>query len=172
MSNVHNNITIRNLNDSDPKYFAEEEIKQGWNSSEEKFIRRLNDAEAKKCISIVAEFDGQPAGYVNVYFQPDAGSFAGQDIPVIVDFAVLQKFRRLGIGTALMDTAEEIAKERCDKICIAVGLHSGYGAAQALYIKRGFVPDGTGVWYKNKVCEPYSECRNDDDLLLHMWKEL
>ena len=41
-----------------------------------------------------------------------------------------------------------------------------------MYVKRGYVPDGSGVWYKDKICEPYSECCNDDDLVLYLYKDL
>ena len=57
-------------------------------------------------------------------------------------------------------------------ICIGVGLHSGYGSAQRMYVKRGYVPDGSGVWYRDKVCEPYEKCCNDDDLVLYLSKNI
>ena len=53
---------------------------------------------------------------------------------------------------------------------LGVGLHSGYGGAQRLYAKRGYLPDGSGVWYRDAVCEPYTICRNDDDLTLYLSK--
>lgn len=34
------------------------------------------------------------------------------------------------------------------------------------------VPDGSGVWYRNAVCEPYAPCANDDDLVLCFFKRL
>lgn len=44
-----------------------------------------------------------------------------------------------------MDIAEKIAFERSDEVCIGVGLHGGYGSAQRMYVKRGYIPDGSGV---------------------------
>ena len=38
-----------------------------------------------------------------------------------------------------------------DVVSLAVGLHTGYGQAQRLYIKRGYIPDGTGVWYQGQT---------------------
>lgn len=70
-----------------------------------------------------------------------------------------------------MDAAEKIAAEYADTVYLGVGLHSGYGSAQRMYVKRGYVPDGTGVWYKDVVCEPYGGCCNDDDLVLYMAKK-
>jgi len=58
------------------------------------------------------------------------------------------------------------------KIYLSVGLHNGYGNAQRLYVKRGYNFDGSGVWYKDKICDPYSTCINDDELQLYMYKEL
>ena len=40
-----------------------------------------------------------------------------------------------------------------------------------MYVKRGYVPDGTGVWYGENVCEPYADCCNDDDLVLYFSKQ-
>lgn len=54
--------------------------------------------------------------------------------------------------------------------CHMVGIHSGYGAAQRIYVKRGYIPDGNGVWYQGKPLEQYAPCCNDDDLLLFMSK--
>ena len=71
-----------------------------------------------------------------------------------------------------MDIAEKLAKTRSDTACQGVGLHSGYGSAQRMYVKRGYVPDGTGVWYQNQICVPYGNCCNNDDLVLYLSKTL
>ena len=93
--------------------------------------------------------------------------------PEIVDFNVLEKFQRKGIGTKLMDVAEKIASEYADTVYLGVGLHSGYGSAQRMYVKRGYIPDGSGVWYKDKPCTPYDTIyTNDDDLVLYLSKKL
>ena len=49
---------------------------------------------------------------------------------------------------------------------------SGYGSAQRMYVKRGYIPDGSGAWYGDHVCEPYTACENDDDLVLSLSKKL
>ena len=59
-----------------------------------------------------------------------------------------------------------------DVVFLAVGVHSGYGTAQRIYVKRGYIPDGNGVWYQGKVLEQYAPCVNDDDLLLFFSKNL
>lgn len=166
-------ITIRSLQPEDADTIAAEEVAQGWiNASPQKYYQRLQDQENGKAISLAADYRGQVAGYINVYFRPEKGAFANQGIPEIVDFGVLEKYRCRGIGSKLMDVAEQIAGEYSDMVYLGVGLHSGYGSAQRLYIKRGYLPDGSGVWYKDVVCEPYSSCCNDDDLILYLSKKL
>lgn len=163
---------IRDMQESDSAYFAAEEVAQGWvNATADKYIMRLTHARQGKCISLVAVLDGAAAGYVNVYPDCQWGAFGGMGYCEIVDFGVLAKYRNRGIGNKLMDVAEQIAFTYTDKVYLGVGLHSGYGAAQRLYIKRGYIPDGSGVWYGERVCEPYTDCRNDDGLILYLIKE-
>ncbi|MCR5122365.1 MAG: GNAT family N-acetyltransferase, partial [Ruminococcus sp.] len=162
----------RDLAETDAQYFADEEIKQGWNSTPKKHEDELRDALGGKSIALAADYMGEPAGYVSLYFEPE-GAFAGTDIPEIVDLNVLQKFQRRGIGSKLMDIAEKLAAERSDTVCLSVGLHNGYGSAQRMYVKRGYIPDGTGVWYNGKPCTPYDTIyTNNDDLVLYMSKVL
>jgi len=165
-------ILIRPMNENDPVYFSAEECAQGWHSSPEKLEKRLQDEQEGRCITFVAEYNGAGAGYVSLYLQPCAGPFAGRPLPEIVDFGVLEKFRRKGIGSKLMDAAETSAKQYAHCVTLAVGLHSGYGSAQRMYVKRGYIPDGTGVWYGEQICEPYTPCVNDDGLILYMTKDL
>ncbi len=133
---------------------------------------RLRDQSEGKSISLAAEYQGQVAGYINLYPDSKWGAFAGCGYPEIVDFGVLEKYRRHGIGNKLMDTAEQLAAGYSDTVYLGVGLHSGYGSAQRMYVKRGYLPDGTGVWYGDRVCEPYADCCNDDDLVLYLSKKL
>lgn len=166
-------IHVRNLRNCDPEIFAREEVKQGWlDASPEKLEMRLRDNVTGKAVSIAADYDGEPAGYVSVYPYCMDGALGGKGLSEIVDFNVLEKFRRKGVGTVLMDIAEKIAAEYSDTVYLGVGLHSGYGAAQSLYVKRGYVPDGSGVWYGDKICNPYAACVNDDDLILYLSKKL
>lgn len=165
-------IMIRDMADYDASVITEEERKQGWNATIDKYRLRLKDQAEGRAISLIAEYCGNAAGYINVYPDSGQGAFAGKGYPEIVDFGVLEKYRRLGIGGKLMDIAESIAAEYGDVVYLGVGLHNGYGSAQRMYIKRGYIPDGTGVWYGEKICEPYTECCNDDDLILYLSKRL
>ena len=92
--------------------------------------------------------------------------------PEITDFNVLQKFQRRGIGNRILDTAEQLAARTSGQVVLGVGLHSGYGSAQRLYVKRGYVPDGSGVWYEDGPLGQYESCNNDDNLVLYLSKKL
>lgn len=164
-------ITVRDMCDSDPKAFAEGERAQGWDADEQKLRRRLEERTEGKAVCLAADWCGEPAGYVSVYPNYEHGAFAGR-LPMIVDFAVLEKFRRKGVGGKLMDAAERIAGEYADEVGLGVGLNPSYGSAQRMYCKRGYIPDGSGVWYKNRVCGEYENCCNDDDLVLYFSKKL
>lgn len=167
----NNFIKVRNLSRDDVDFFVSEECKQGWHSSPDKLLMRIRHAEEGKCVALMAEIGGKPAGYVSLYYQPEC-AFAGRGFPMIVDFAVLESFRKMGVGSKLMDVAEKLAAEISDTVCLGVGLHSGYGSAQRMYVKRGYIPDGSGVWYRDKVCGQYQDCCNDDDLVLWLSKKL
>lgn len=167
-----NIILIRDMVKSDAQIITDEEIAQGWQATVDKYEMRLQHQSEGKSISLVAEYQGIVAGYINIYPNSEWGAFAGQGYPEIVDFGVLVKYRRHGIGSKLMDIAEQIASEYADIVYLGVGMHNGYGSAQRMYVKRGYIPDGTGVWYKDKICEQYADCCNDDDLVLYLSKRL
>ena len=38
-------------------------------------------------------------------------------------------------------------------------------------MKRGYMPDGTGVWYRNQPLEMNATIQNNDDLVLYLSKE-
>lgn len=168
----NNEIIIRDLEPADAGKITDEEIKQGWNVLIDKYTDRLKDRDAGKCVSLAAEYNGNVAGYINVYPRSEWGAFANKGYAEIIDFGVLEKYRCLGIGSRLMDAAEKVAANYSDTVYLGVGLHSGYGSAQRMYAKRGYIPDGSGVWYGEKPCAPYAPCENDDDLNLYLYKKL
>ncbi|KJV55109.1 acetyltransferase family protein [Orientia chuto str. Dubai] len=102
--------------------------------------------------------------------------FNEQNIPEIMDLNVLPSFRKMGIGSLLLDTAEKEAATKSQIIGIGVGLYAGedggYGPAQRLYIKRGYIPDGKGVTYNYQPIIPGNSYPLDDDLVLWFTKRL
>ena len=72
----------------EPRAITEAEIEQGWDASVEKYLKRLEDQSAGKAVSLVAEYEGRPVGYLNVYPEPASGPFVGKGYPELVDFGV------------------------------------------------------------------------------------
>ena len=166
-------LLIRDMEPADAKIFDDEYTAQGWHPDIDYYHMRMKEAAEGKCVALTAVYQGCPAGAVYLYFDAKEGPFKGQKIPVIVDFSVLQKYQRKGIGNRLMDTAEQIAAQRSDTVTLGVGLCREYGSAQRMYVKRGYIPDGSGVWYQNQQCVQYeTTCTIDDDLVLFLSKKL
>ena len=165
-------LIIRDMIPADDRAITDGEIAQGWRQTIEKYELRLRDQRDGKCVALVAEYRGEAAGYIHVYPNSDDGPFAGMGYPEIIDFGVLEKFRRKGIGSRLMDVAETAAAGYAGTVFLCVGLHSGYGSAQRMYAIRGYVPDGSGAWYNGRALEPGAVCKNDDELVLYMSKKL
>ena len=166
-------LTIRDMEEADAQAFFEAYTAQGWHPEVSYYLMRIREAAEGKCTALTAVYEGVPAGAVYLYRTAGAGPFKGKGIPVIVDFSVLQSFQRRGIGGHLLDVAEQIAGQYADSVCLGVGLCREYGSAQRMYVRRGYVPDGSGVWYRDVQCVQYETvCTVDDDLVLFMSKKL
>ncbi len=166
-------LIIRDMEKPDAQVFMDEFSAQGWHPEIAGYIARLKDQSEEKCIALTAVYETCPAGYVYVYLHANDGPFKEKGWPIIVDFNVLKKYQRRGIGNRLMDVAEQIAGRYADTVCLGVGLCDSYGAAQRMYVKRGYIPDGSGVWYQGEQCVQYETvCTVDDDLILFFSKRL
>ena len=166
-------LLIRDMEPADAQILNDEYIAQGWHPDVAYYHMRMKEAAEGKCVALTAVYQGQPAGAVYLYFDAQEGPFKGMKLPEIVDFSVLMKYQRKGIGHRLMDAAEQIAAQRSDTVTLGVGLCREYGAAQRIYAKRGYIPDGSGVWYQNQQCVQYeTTCTVDDDLVLFLSKKL
>lgn len=166
-------LVIRDMEAADAQILNDEYTAQGWHPDIDYYHMRMREHAEGKCVALTAVYQGHPAGAVYVYFDAQEGPFKGKGWPVIVDFGVLMKYQRKGIGSRLMDAAEQIAAQHADTVCLGVGLCREYGTAQRMYVKRGYIPDGSGVWYQDKQCIQYeSVCTIDDDLVLYLSKRL
>lgn len=133
---------------------------------------QLTNQDKQECIALLALYHGKVAGYVFLYYKCRWGGLANCNIPGVVDLIVFKEYRQKGIATHLMNVAEDIARSYGNKIYLDVCLCSEYGPAQIFYIKRGYIPDGKGVYYEEKVCETDAICKNNDELTLCLVKEL
>lgn len=143
---------------------------QGWDKPVSQFNKYLKEQKNQEREVFIAVFEDNVAGYVTLIPKAIAGPFQG--LPEVSDFNVLIKYRGNGIGSKLLDILEDEVKKESDIITLSVGLHYGYGSAQRMYVKRGYIPDGSGAWYEDKPLEQYAPCRNDDGLVLYMSKSL
>ena len=162
--------SIRKMQESDIKNLSQGFISQGWPGREEILARYFLEQKSKEREVLVAEIDGVVAGYITILPIAKQGPFAGM-APELSDFNVFEPFQNQGIGNLLLEEAEKRVKLISDKVTLGVGLHSGYGPAQRLYMKRGYIPDGTGVWYRNQPLEMNATIQNNDDLVLYLSKE-
>ena len=165
-------ITIRSMEKEDAQVLYDTYASYGWHPRMETYTQYYLEQCRNERIVFIAEYRGAVAGICTLVLRPAEGPWAGCGIPEIQDLCVFFHVHRRGIGTRLMDAAEREAAKYARQVYLAVGVHSGYGPAQRMYVKRGYNFDGSGVWYKGKQLEQYAPCVNDDDLLLFMSKEL
>jgi GNAT superfamily N-acetyltransferase len=165
-------IRIRLLEESDPPSIAAAFRNMGWNKPETQYRCYLREQVAGSRTCFVAYSDLQFAGYVTVNWRPTYDGFADLNMPEIQDLNVLATYRRKRIASRLLDRAEKEAASGSSAVGIAVGLHPGYNAAQRLYAKRGYIPDGRGITYRNCFVQEGASVVLDDDLVMHLTKQL
>lgn len=163
---------VRRLKREDIPEIAQAFQELGWNKPASQYERYLAQQEAGVRSVYVAFAEGQFAGYLTVCWESSYKPFFVRSIPEIVDFNVLPKFRRMGIGTLLMEQAERAIARVSTVAGIGVGMTSDYGAAQRLYIQRGYIPDGRGLHWKDHHVQFHEDIVVDDELALFLTKEL
>lgn len=167
---MSNDVHIRELNAADPEIISE-----AFNEKSKpvtKYQRYMAETAAGTRICLIALLANRFVGYVTVNWAPTYPGFLQQKIPEIQDLNVLPAFRRKGLATRLLDRAEEEVARRSSIVGIGFGLHPGYGSAQRLYVKRGYVPDGRGVFYRDQLVEEGMQATFDDNLVIHLTKQL
>lgn len=148
----------------------------GWNKPLSLFEGYLKEQDVGERLVWIAHVHNQFAGYVTLKWQSQYRLFKEQNVPEIMDLNVLPVYRKMGIGSLLLDIAEKESSTKSETVGIGVGLYAGayggYGAAQRLYAKRGYVPDGKGVTYNYEPTIPGNSYLLDDDLVLWFTKKL
>ena len=145
---------------------------QGWYRSTELFESYFLDQKQKDRFVIVAEYEGFVAGYVTLLKHAKNGPFSEKKYPEISGFIVFIQYQNKGIGNKLLNRSENLARSFSKIITLGVGLHEGYGLAQRLYIKRGYIPDGSGVWYEDKPLDMNASCKSNDHLVHYLSKRI
>jgi GNAT superfamily N-acetyltransferase len=165
-------VSIRLLQAQDIAQIAAAFAMLGWNKPAAQYERYLAEQLSGERTIFVALVDAVFAGYVTIVWLSSYPPFRADNIPEIVDFNVLPHYRRQGIGSRLMDEAEQTVAQRSPAVGIGVGLYADYGTAQRMYVKRGYVPDGRGLLYHGHFVQPGEQVVVDDDLILCFTKKL
>ena len=163
---------IRHLKNKDIPEIANTFQQIGWNKPASQYERYLAQQEVGVRDVYVAFVQGEFAGYLTICWESSYQPFFVKSIPEIVDFNVLPKFRRMSIGTQLMDKAESEIAKKSPVAGIGVGVTPDYGAAQRLYVLRGYVPDGLGLHWRDHHVHYREDIVVDDELALYLTKEL
>lgn len=159
------NLELREIRITDCKKISEAFKKQGWNKPTSQYEQYIKFQEKGERDIIIAELNQEFAGYLTIKWKSDYKPFQIQRIPEIADFNVLKKYQRLGIGTKLMDEAEERIKKISNIAGIGFGVYKDYGAAQILYINRGYIPDGNGL-VKDSIPLKFGDAITIDDSIV------
>jgi len=169
-------VSLRQLKSSDIPLIVDAFQNINWPKSASTFENYLQEQLQGYRLVWIAHVDDQFAGYVTLTWRSQYEPFANSNIPEIMDLNVLPPFRTVGVGSKLLEAAERIAATKSDLVGIGVGLYGGpdggYGAAQRLYVKCGYIPDGKGVAYNYKLATPGDSFPLDDDLVLWFTKIL
>jgi ribosomal protein S18 acetylase RimI-like enzyme len=143
-----------------------------WPKPAQLFERYLAEQADGLRVTLVVWCGGEVCGYGNVVWESGYPPFREEGLPEIQDLNVLPGFRRRGIGGRLLDEAERLVSARSPRVGIGVGLYADYGAAQRLYVRRGYVPDGRGIHYNGRPVSGGARVVVDDDLALYLVKDL
>jgi len=165
-------LTIRLLMEPDIQPIAAAFAALGWDKPASQYARYLAEQEAGTRTVFVAFVENQFAGYVTVLWKSGYPPFRDGNIPEIADFNVLPHLRRQCIGRRLMDAAEASVAERFPVVGIGVGLFADYGAAQRMYVKRGYIPDGRGIFTQGHFVQYGESVVIDDEPALYFTKHL
>ena len=164
-------LVIRTVRPDDTGRLAE--AFASWPKPRELFVTYASRVAAGDLDMVVATVNAGLAGYLLIEPRSSYPPFAAAGVPEIADFNVLGPHRRRGVGTALMDEAESRVAQHSAVVGLGVGLYADYGAAQRLYVRRGYLPDGAGVVLHGVPVPPGTTIRLDDEPELmftkHLW---
>src|SRR6266404_3915884 len=104
-------LTIRKLISQDCRIITGAFTQQGWDKPVEKYRHYLDEAAKKFREVLIAEVDGEFAGYLNIVWTSEHPPFRDRSVPEITDLNVLIKFQKRGFATGLLEDAELLIGE-------------------------------------------------------------
>ncbi|MCD6580116.1 GNAT family N-acetyltransferase [bacterium] len=165
-------VIIRKIQENDCKVISDSFKKQGWDKPTSQYENYLSEQISGERTVLVAFINNDFVGHLTIKWESHYSPFKEKKIPEITDLNVLEKYQKKGIATKLMDASEKIVSKHSNVIGIRVGLTKDYGNAQALYVKRGYIPDKNGISQNEHFFEYGNTLKVDDDLVLCFVKEL
>ena len=165
-------LTVSPLAETDFAEIAAAFAAINWQKPASQYSRYLAEQARGERVVLAARAEGIVMGYLTIVWASTYPPFRESGIPEIQDFNVLPAFRRRGIGGRLMDAAEAQIATRSPIAGIGVGLYSDYGAAQRLYVRCDYLPDGRGIARHGQAVAPGAAVVVDDDLALYLTKVL
>ncbi len=170
---MHDSLTqIKLFKEQDIQLIVNHFAEHNWHKPVTTFDKYWQEQIQGERIVWLAFYDDHFAGYITLKWNSLYPSFKEQEVPEIMDLNVLPPFRNKGVGTLLMDIAEQEVAKSQNTVGIGFGLYDGYGSAQKLYIARGYIPDGLGITYNYARVKPGTKIPLDDDLVLWFTKKL
>ncbi len=165
-------LEVRVLQHEDIPILAAAFAHLGWDKPASQYEAYLVEQNAGERTCLVAFMNGKFAGYLTIRWSAHYLPFREAQIPEITDFNVLpDEFRRRGIGTHLMDEAEVCIGQVSMQAGIGMGMTRDYGAAQRMYVLRGYDPDGWGLMNDGVAVEHGAQLTVGDELVLYFIKK-
>lgn len=162
-------MLIRPAADIDLPHLQTIAAAMGFPPSRDDFPRCLAEQAAGRRQILLALDGDMPVGYVQLNHTPTYTPFRRLGISEIQDLNVIPAARRLGLGARLVAACEDMARASgATEIGISVGVTAAFGAAQRLYIQRGYVPDGAGLCYDDVPVSPGVLAAVDDLMTLKL----
>lgn len=166
-------MIVRLATSADAAWLHEEFCRHfSWGKPEGTFERACEATERGEGLLFVAEEGHDYRGHGRVLWQSSYEHFRERGIPEIQDLNVAPAWRRRGIGSRLLDALESAIEERSRVAGIAVGLYADYGPAFELYVRRGYVPDGRGLFASTRPVRAGETVVVDDALTLTLQRPL
>jgi len=126
MHDAISQIHVREMVEDDCAVIARAFAEEGSSSKTLSLYQRyFDDSRRGARVVLLAEYDGHFAGYLTILRDSAYPPFRDDGTPEIVDFNVLEKYRRRHIGTALMDEAERRIAQRSPMAGIGRPRHHG-----------------------------------------------
>jgi GNAT superfamily N-acetyltransferase len=120
MTQISLNFSIKIFNKADIPLIVNAFAKASWLKPASIFEAYLQEQKKGERVVWVAKVGTENAGYVTLQWKSKYEPFAHLHIPEIMDLNVLPPYRSKGIGSKLLETAEEEAKTKGDRVWVWV----------------------------------------------------